>query len=40
MHLADGKNSNRDISKISGINLQIVNEGIALFYQKGLVKLL
>lgn len=37
MHLADGKNSNVDITLRSGEPLRRMNEAIALFLQKGLV---
>tara|TARA_Y100000590_G_scaffold96684_1_gene109863 strand:- start:2028 stop:3455 length:1428 start_codon:yes stop_codon:yes gene_type:complete len=39
MHLADGNNSNYKISEKSGIELKIINEAIALFYQKNLIVL-
>ena len=39
MHLADGEHSNFDIANKSEMDLQIVNEAIALFYQKGLIEL-
>jgi len=37
MHLADGTNSNFEIAEKSGEELNVVNEAIALFYQKGLI---
>jgi len=39
MHLCDGNNSNIDISKKSNIKLDLINEGIAIFKQKGLITL-
>ena len=39
MHLADGDNSNFDIALKSNLPLSVINEAIALFHQKGLVKL-
>ena len=39
MHLADGTNSNYEISKKSGIKLTIINEAIKLFYQNKLIDL-
>lgn len=39
MHLADGDHSNFDIAKKSQMDLKVVNESIALFYQKGLIEL-
>ncbi len=38
MHLADGKNSNFDISRISKIEIRIINEAIKLFKLKKLIK--
>ena len=39
MHLCDGTQSNFDIAERSGIALNIVNESIALFLQKGIIKI-
>ena len=38
MHLADGYNSNYDISKKSKIDIKIINEAIKMFYKKKLIK--
>ena len=40
MFMCDGSNSNFDISTRSGIELSLINEAIALFYQNGLLKFL
>ena len=37
MHLADGYNSNYDISKKSKIDIKIINEAIKMFYKKKLI---
>jgi aminopeptidase-like protein len=37
MHLSDGTNSNFEIAKRAEAKISIVNEAIALFYQKGLI---
>jgi aminopeptidase-like protein len=37
MHLADGKNSNHEIAKKSGLSLQIINESISALFEKKLV---
>ncbi len=39
MHLADGQNSNFEIAEKSGLPLKIINESLALFYKKNLIKL-
>lgn len=39
MHLSDGKNSNFDISEISGIDLNIINSAIEHFFKKKLISL-
>ena len=37
MHLADGFNSNLNISQKSGIPLEIINEAISIFKKEGLL---
>ena len=39
MHFADGSFSNFEIAKKSGIDISIINEAIALMYQKELLEL-
>lgn len=39
MHLADGNNSNIQISEKSGIEYKVINEAIAAMWQKGLIDL-
>ena len=39
MHLADGQNSNFEISDRSGIDILIINESIAVMYQNQLLNL-
>ena len=38
MHLADGTNSNHDISKQANMDIEIINKAILIFLEKGMIQ--